>query len=124
MIDTNAFAVQLQTELERVTTDLSAIASFNEVTGDWVAIPDPKELQETDENSEADAVEGWNERQATVAQLEMIYHNTKRALQKITDGTYGACEICGSTIEEDRISFLPTARTCKEHRDEERTLAL
>ncbi len=124
MIDTNTLKAKLDTELAQVINDLSAIANFNELTGDWVAVPDAQELQEADMNSEADAVEEWNERRATLSQLETTYQNTKRALEKIESTTFGTCEICQALIEEDRISFLPTARTCKEHRDDERTLPL
>jgi len=124
MIDTTVMKTKLEVELAQVTADLASIASFNETTGDWVAIPDAKELQEADMNSEADAVEEWNERRATLSQLETMYQNTKRALEKIEAGNFGTCEICLSLIEDDRLEFLPTARTCKAHRDDERTLSL
>lgn len=124
MIDTTTLKEKLEIELAQVTNDLDAIASLNQLTGDWVAVPDAQELQEADMNSEADAVEEWNERRATLSQLETTYQNTKRALRKIEAGTFGKCEICQTLIEEDRISFLSTARTCKEHRDDERTLSL
>ncbi len=124
MTDTTDLKIKLEAELLQVTADLEAIASFNEITSDWIAVPDAQELQEADMNSEADAVEEWNERRATLSQLETTYQNTKRALNKIEAGTFGACEICQVLIEEDRISFLSTARTCKEHRDDELMLAL
>lgn len=114
----------LEAELARLTEELSSIATHDETTGDWVATPDGDELKEIDENSEADAIEEWNERRATVAQLEMMYHNTKQALKKIESGTFGQCEICNGPIESDRLAVIPTARTCKAHRDDERTLPL
>jgi RNA polymerase-binding transcription factor DksA len=124
MLDTTAIQLQLEVGLVQVTSDLDTIATFNTLTSDWVAIPDAQELQEADMNSEADAVEEWNERRATLSQLEVTYQNTKRALAKIALGTFGTCEICQASIEEDRLSFLPTARTCKAHRDDEGTLSL
>ncbi len=114
----------LEKELSRLHEELSGIAHYDEASGDWVATPDSDELKEIDENSEADAIEEWNERRATVSQLEMLYHNTKQALQKIDTGEYGRCEICNEPIEPERLSVLPTARTCKTHKDEERTLPL
>lgn len=113
----------LQNELVRVTTGLEAIALHNESTGDWEASP-ADELEEADPNSEADGVEEWNERNATVAQLEISFQNIKRALEKIKAGTFGVCEICGEAVESERLSFLPTARTCVKHIDDERTLSL
>lgn len=114
---------RLDAELARLVSELETIATFEETTGDWIATPDASELQEADENSEADGVEEWQERQATVTQLETSYQNTKRALEKIEAGTFGVCEICQGPIEDDRLSVIPTARTCKTHLDEERTLA-
>jgi RNA polymerase-binding transcription factor DksA len=124
MTDTTIFKSKLEASLAQIIADLNTIATKNEQTGDWVAIPNTDELGETDENSEADAVESWNERRATLSQLETLYQNTIRALEKISHGTFGTCEICNVTIETDRLDFLPTARTCKNHLDEERTLAL
>ena len=124
MTDITILKKKLEAELARVTSDLEAIATLNEVTGDWVAIPDAQELQEADMNSEADAVEEWNERRATLSQLETMYQNTKRALGKIEANNFGTCEVCQAPIEDDRLDFIPTARTCKAHRDDERTLSL
>jgi DnaK suppressor protein len=118
------YKTQLEAELLRVEEALKTIATLDESNGDWVAVPDAEERAEADENSEADGVEEWNERRATVASLETAYNNTKQALQKLEIGTFGICEICSNPIEADRLAVIPTARTCKEHRDDERTLTL
>jgi DnaK suppressor protein len=34
------------------------------------------------------------------------------ALQKLEDGSFGACERCGETISEKRLDALPFARYC------------
>lgn len=34
------------------------------------------------------------------------------ALQRIEDGTYGICEVCGKPIGEERLRALPWARLC------------
>ncbi len=124
MESTEHYKTHLETELIRLQTDLAGIATFNETTGDWVALPITDELTETDENVEADGVESWNERRATVSQLETSYKNVVRALEKIVAGTYGVCEIGGEVIEVDRLAANPSARTCKVHRDNERELSL
>lgn len=118
-----AYKDRLETELSRLIGELETIATFEETTGDWTAKPEATELDEADSNSEADGVEEWHERQATVTQLETLYQNTKRALKKIEEGTFGICEICQNSIEENRLDVIPTARTCKAHLEEERTLA-
>ena len=123
MTDTNHKAA-LEAALAQVTTELKTIAILEPETGDWVVRPDADGLRETDENSEADSFEETDERQATLADLETTYRNINRALQKIEGGNFGLCEICNAAIEADRLAFLPAARTCKEHRDDERTLPL
>lgn len=35
-----------------------------------------------------------------------------QAIEKLVDGHYGSCEICGATIAEARLLALPTVRTC------------
>jgi RNA polymerase-binding transcription factor DksA len=115
---------KLLVQLSAVIEELQTIANHDETTDDWVAVPDATELMEADENTEADAVEEWNERRATLSQLETTYRLIKRALNKIEAGTYGICEISGEEIEPERLMINPTARTCTRHMDEERTLPL
>jgi YteA family regulatory protein len=38
-----------------------------------------------------------------------------QALQRIDEGTYGLCTVCGKPIPEERLEALPQAMTCKEH---------
>ena len=59
-----------------------------------------------------------------MSQLEVMFRNCNRALEKLESGTFGTCEVCGELIEENRLLILPTARTCVAHIDEERTLTL
>jgi len=34
------------------------------------------------------------------------------ALQRISDGVFGVCEICGENIQESRLEIIPYARYC------------
>ncbi|MGD8334359.1 MAG: TraR/DksA C4-type zinc finger protein [Desulfobacterales bacterium] len=36
------------------------------------------------------------------------------ALERMSDGTYGICEICGKKIKSKRLKALPAARLCRE----------
>lgn len=118
------YRARLEAHLKNITTELETLAFFNEDTGDWEPSSDKTEQSEADENSEADAAEMLSEQTATVAQLEMTHRNITRALRKIDDGTFGMCEVCGDTITPERLAILPSARTCTQHLDEERTLPL
>lgn len=124
MIDTNTFKVELEKKLTTIISDLESIGVYDETTDDWQAIPEAEELKEADINSEADATEEWNERRSTLSTLEIEYRDIKRALKKIEDGTFGICEISGEAIEEDRLKFKPTARTCTAHMNDESQLPL
>jgi RNA polymerase-binding transcription factor DksA len=41
------------------------------------------------------------------------------ALQRIEDGTYGTCEVCGNKIGERRLDAEPAAITCINHARQE-----
>ncbi len=110
--------------LKDVVAELEAVATINEHSGDWEVKTDSTEQAETDENSEADAAEELASRTAVVVELETTYRNIERALQKLTLGTYGLCEVCGAPIAPSRLDILPQARTCSLHLDDERTLPL
>lgn len=45
------------------------------------------------------------------AQQKMV-DKIERALERIEQGTYGMCELCGGEISEDRLNALPEANTC------------
>lgn len=124
MLDLTHVHASLEAKLSTLTAELKTIAVHDAPTDNWEAVPDTTELQEADSNSEADVIEAWNERRATVAALETDYRDIKRALQKIDVGTYGVCEIAGEPIEEDRLHAYPTARTCTKHFDQEFELSL
>lgn len=124
MLDIKSIATELEGKLKQLTDELSQIAVHNEASDDWEALPSGTESSEPDINDEADVVEEWNERRATVAVLEVDYRNVRRALSKITAGTYGRCEISDEPIEENRLQVNPLARTCIAHMNDEGSLPL
>lgn len=124
MTDTTHFKEVLTNALTEVTAELETIARHEPETGDWIAVPDEEDPADADPNVEADNVEEWNTRRATVASLETRFRNLTRALAKIDSGTYGICEISGEPIEPERLAANPAARTCQAHMDEEASLPL
>lgn len=104
------FKVQLEAELQSITTELETFATLNKETGDWTAKP-TEDLTSADENLAGDKVEEWNTRRALMAQIEVRYSNINHALDKIAKGTYGKCEISGEEIEIERLQANPAART-------------
>lgn len=37
------------------------------------------------------------------------------ALERIADGTYATCEVCGDGIQVERLDAVPMTRRCREH---------
>lgn len=125
MLDLNLYRSKLETNLKTIIAELQTIGIYDPDTDNWEAIPETTEnLTDADENNNADLVEDWNERRATLSDLEKDYRNLKRALNKIETNTYGTCEICNQEIEAKRLEFKPEARTCINHMEEEGQLTL
>lgn len=51
-------------------------------------------------------------------QLDNRLADVDAALERIEAGTYGACEVCGKPIDDERLEARPTARYCHEHQQE------
>ncbi|RMA96979.1 TraR/DksA family transcriptional regulator [Hydrogenothermus marinus] len=47
-----------------------------------------------------------------------IIREIDKALERINDGTYGYCEVCGKPIEEKRLEAIPWTTLCIEHAKE------
>ncbi len=41
-----------------------------------------------------------------------LLHKVERALERVDDGSYGICEVCGSEIPIARLEVLPYATMC------------
>ncbi len=123
-MNNDEFRSKLETELARITAELTLIGTQDPTTGDWEATPNADELGNADENVEADATEEWGTNRSILTELETRYRNIKRALEKIEQGTFGICEISGEPIEPERLAVNPAARTTIANRDRERELPL
>lgn len=47
--------------------------------------------------------------------VEGRLEDVARALEKLGDGTYGTCEVCGEAIPDERLEAVPAARYCVRH---------
>ena len=47
--------------------------------------------------------------------LDAKLRDVERALEKLDKGTYGICEVCGSTIAAERLEAIPWAVRCIDH---------
>lgn len=125
MKDFTSHKAKLETQLNTIVEELKGLGIYDEHSDNWEAVPDQEVSgADADENTNADASEAAEERQATMSDLEIEYHDIRRALKKIEAGTYGICEISGEPIEEKRLLIKPDARTCIAHMNEENQLPL
>ncbi len=125
MKDFTPHKAKLETQLNTIVEELKGLGIYDEHSDNWEAVPDQEVSgADADENTNADASEAAEERQATMSDLEIEYHDIRRALKKIEAGTYGICEISGEPIEEKRLLIKPDARTCIAHMNEENQLPL
>lgn len=106
---------KLEQEKNELEADLSKIGRINvSHPSDWELKPDNgADLAFRDEV--ADQMEEMEERGATEITLEKRLNNIKLALEKISSGKYGFCEVGGEPIEAERLEANPAARTCKTH---------
>ncbi len=62
--------------------------------------------QVTAERGEAEALAG---------ELRDALEEVEAAIHRLSDGTYGRCEVCGKAISPARLEAVPTARRCIDH---------
>jgi RNA polymerase-binding transcription factor DksA len=56
------------------------------------------------------------EYEAVLEAAGTLLEDVDRALDRLSDGTYGTCEVCGTPIGEDLLTLDPVGRTCAAHR--------
>jgi DnaK suppressor protein len=52
---------------------------------------------------------------STQEQLLVMLEDVRRARQRVADGGYGVCEVCGKPIPEERLEVRPWAVRCVQH---------
>ena len=75
------------------------------------------ELSHADQHP-ADAASDAFEREKEFALLDQVDADlaaVDRALERLSNGTYGRCEACGEPIGDPRLEVVPAARFCVEH---------
>lgn len=61
---------------------------------------------------EADEVQEYDNLLSLEHNLELRLKDVNLALEKISKGEYGICQMCGKEIEEERLMALPEAKLC------------
>lgn len=106
------FKEKLEKEKTILEDELNSIGRIDPNNpNDWQATSHD-DTDSADENEVADKMEELDGNNTILEKLEPQLDEVKSALEKIKNGTYGICEICGKGIEKERIEANPSARTC------------
>ena len=90
----------LQAELAELTKPIGEVGaiSFGKRVGDGTAMA-------------VDRLTAVSAQENLLAMLEQV----RRARQRVTDGTYGLCEVCGQSLPAERLEVRPWAVRCVQH---------
>ena len=106
---------KLEDEKIKLESEMRSIGRRNQrVPNDWESVPSETGAK-PDLVDQADVIISREENASLLADLEARYDTVLLALKKIEQGTYGTCEVCGSSIEEARLEANPAASTCLLH---------
>jgi RNA polymerase-binding transcription factor DksA len=112
--ETNGFKTRLEKERAVLERELGELGTKDE-SGDWVPKKPEGETFGADRNDNADIIEGMQENNASLNELEGRLNLVTAALGRIEEGTYGRCEACNEPIETERLNANPAATTCIAH---------
>jgi len=105
-----AESAQLEEQLNGLgKKDPSAAGGWDVSTGDL-------SIDSADDNEMADKFETLEDNAGVADKLERQLSEVKSALERIENGTYGTCEICGKAIEVGRLEANPSARISIKHK--------
>jgi DnaK suppressor protein len=53
--------------------------------------------------------------ESELGRASAVLDGVDRALNRLSDGTYGQCEVCGAPILDADLERDPTRRVCEQH---------
>ena len=53
--------------------------------------------------------------ESELARAAAVLDGVDRALERLSEGTYGQCETCGAPVLEGDLEHDPTRRRCEQH---------
>jgi RNA polymerase-binding protein DksA len=99
----------LEAERERLTAAIQAVnhtASLADETGD-LSIGKDDHIADTASETFMRELDGGLEENA-----EHLLAKIESALERIENGTYGICVLCGRPIDDERLQAVPYAKLC------------
>lgn len=74
---------------------------------------------ETGQSQAAENIRQRSERLGTIDHTESRLAKIDHALDRMDEGTYGTCEVCGNAIDEERLRAYPLATRCIDDAEDE-----
>lgn len=109
----------LEVEKENLEEELAAHGRVQSETGNWEGTTNEAfDAPEADPIDAADQIEELATNIPLVEELEERHTDVSEALDKMTEGLYGICEVSGEPIPVERLKANPAARTTLEHAEE------
>ena len=105
----NAVQPEIRADLETERAELAR--RLEELTADGATAPD---FDENFADSAQVAAEQGENMSLAVALRDQL-SDVEGALQRIDDGTYGQCEVCGTQISAARLEAMPATPFCIDH---------
>ena len=96
----------------------ATLARLGDLEADVALIVEASEGSNADDEHDPEGSTIAYERAQTSALAEQALSHLREiaaAVQRLDDGTYGVCEVCGDAIPAERLEARPTARTCVTH---------
>jgi len=116
--DLQSLREALETERAALQEELAMHGKQDATTGEWEgssADAATSGEEGSDPTDVADQIEELVVNVPLVADLGKRAHDVADALQRMDEGTYGACEGCHEEIPLERLRANPAARTCIAH---------
>lgn len=112
---------RLEEELAEISESLRSVGRRNpEDPTDWEPAVEEAPLETlSDDEERAGSIEDFEDAVAIEAELEKRERKIRRALERIGDGAYSSCLVCGQKIETARHDANPAAATCIAHKNED-----
>jgi RNA polymerase-binding transcription factor DksA len=114
--DTDYFKNKLEKEKALIEEEIKTVGSVDPNNPkEFSATSNDMDIDKADDNELADKLEELSDNKGILDSLERQLKDVRDALDKITKGKYGICEISGEPIERERLEANPAARTSIKH---------
>ena len=108
--------IRLEAELLELKKEISEIATPDKTTADGFIAKETNTFEDVPDEGDLGAeMENIHTNNAVLQVLEERKKEVEDALQRMKEGKYGICEVCGKEIEPKRLLINAAATRCVKH---------